>query len=368
MSGERRLAPHLFDGPPSRPADLLSEERTAARRSFFRRLRLSPWPSGRAGLAVLAVAAIGGLGLALFGPESSGDPGFGGPEALRVSEGRVHPEAGRPLAGPEVMAALPFGEPLELGPGGNPLFRHAATGEVRELTPVELEFARETAGSGVPFLPAAEAGVVWAPGPRGWGLWWSRESYVETVRPSLFFNREGWLKRQEDELRHAAGLLRESLAGVAEMEFDPWRRGVGLLAYYPLRELRSRHSSVLVTGQWSMVPYAWVCHPEIESGLSRGVSNGCPPPGLSDAFADAWYALGWLADGLYGVARLAVAMDALSLAALYDSGLLQQQVAAVTDLQERVEVFLAVMDELSRYGAGLGYPLDLMPEDAGVAG
>ena len=122
------------DSPPGRSSgpDLLAEERER-RRSKVRLAWPGNWFTGRFGLVVLVVFVGGGLGWSLF--QTLGAR-FDSRSSSAVSD-VLHPESGRDLTVAEYALAEQYGQPVFLGDGGMPLIQVEATGEVREITPVE---------------------------------------------------------------------------------------------------------------------------------------------------------------------------------------------------------------------------------------
>ena len=342
----------------SEAKDILAEDRVASK-SWFGRLRIVPWPVGRLGVAILLGFVIGTLGLAFFVIS-------GGDEAERWSERGwggevVHAEVGRTLFVDEAVAASMYGTPRKLGPGGRPVVEHRLTGDVRELTPVEMEFFDESGGAGVVSVPDEGIRVVWTPGPRGWGIWWQRDELLESMNSYTVYDRAGWLEKQRSELQLATDYMGVAVGMMTFMEFDPWARGMSGDMYTALEVVRDRHEFVEMGGQWAGVPGQWVCDDALEVAVNGSVNNGCPPEVLAEALAEVWARFGYLGDQLYGVARLGVVLDGLPLGVLYDSGVLQQQGLAVLDLEDDVEAFYIGLAQLEEYSQILGYPVRISP-------
>ena len=352
-----RLAPSPLEDVSERK-DILADER-AGGGSRLARFRVVPWPVGRLGVAVLIGFIVVTFGFALLvrGGGSEVGPWDGGV----WPSGVAHAEAGRGLFVDEAVAASMFGTPRELGRGGLPVVEHRLTGDVRELTPVEMEFFQEAEGRDVPFLPAEGERVVWTPGPLGWGVWWVRDPLLESMSSYTVYDRAGWLEKQRSELQLATDQVGVAVAMLTLMEFDPWKRGVSPVMYQALEAMRQRHEFVDIGGQWGGVPVQWVCEEQLEIAVNGVVNNGCPPEVLGEAISAVWARLGYLGDQLYGVARLGVVMDSLPLGTLYDSGVLQQQGLAVLDLEDDVRAFYLGLAQLEEYSSVMGYRVRVVP-------
>ena len=317
--------------------------------------RLPSFPGGRAGLLILGFLILAALLFAFLRPSS---PSLGSPvftAVVPVSE--VDPESGRSLVSSEFVLALAFGEPRELGPGGLPVVRHRDSGDVRELTPVEVAFFEE-AGPDLPlFLPFEDSHIVWAPGPRGLGLWWDHDPLVEALSTRTVFDRRGWLRRQQAELQDAVNHVSYAVYSMTALEFDVWERGVSAHIYYPIEQLRSKHPLGAVHGQWAAVPSQWECDPALEAVVSTVVTNGCPPGSLAGAISEVWHRLGRLADQLHALGRYGIVLDNARMADMYNSGAVQQHAFAVLELEDDVQRFFISLTQLEEFSRGVGYPI-----------
>lgn len=340
---------------PAEPADILAEDRER-RSSFWKRVRSGPWPMGRLGLGVLGVFLLGGLVFAVFVRSGSGE--FDG--YLVWDDGSL-PTGSDAVAGEatvdDVVMGWMFGEPRGVGVNGLPVVVHKDTGETRELTPVEVRFYEESGGDPVAFLPGERGRVVWAPGPDGWGVWWEHDPVVEELGRGMVFDRRGWLEKQRSELQAAADDVGVAVAGLMSMEFEPWASGVSDDMYWALKSVKERYPLVEVGGPWSGVPLQWRCSDALEVAVWGSVTNGCPPDNLGDAISEVWARLGALVEEMYGVARLGVAMDNMSLATHYDMGVLQQQGLSVIELEDDVFAFYLGLAQLEEYSTLVGYPI-----------
>ncbi len=318
------MKPPLWEAPPAEPPrDILAGERARPRRWW----RPGGWLSGRLGMAVLAVFVAGGLGWVLF---SKVDPGPAGPAGRSGAAWPAHPESGRDLTPAERAFAAGYGQPLFLGSGGRPVVRLEVTGEVRELTPVELDF-----GSSLPYAGAGYGGVVWTPGPRGWGLWWKDDAERRALESAVRFPRSRWREKQHAELSHAALRVSQGLGLVESLDLELWRPGIGPVLAGLMGELEGRHP-VLEYGHWGAVPGQWLCDSQLESNLNQGLTQGCPAGEYLDRLEDAWVRLGVAADLLRGIGRLSAEMDAMSAEDRHQSALPRAQAYLLADLLNAV--------------------------------
>ena len=343
--------------PPAPPAgDILSEDRERRSRGLTARLPFLRLLSGRALAFVVAAAVVAGLGLAFVrnGPPQAG-AGFGGGYA--PAEVAPHPEAGRALRGTEILQAEWLGRPLRLGESGLPVVELDATGEVREMTPLEVEHWRDTSGGIRAFLPAGFNGVVWNPGPGGGGMWWRDNSASLELLPDLAFARERWRARQEDELGRAVRLLSLGLLELDRYDYENWREGPSERLSLIMAELRAVHPVVEEHGLWTGVPGQWVCDEALEIRYTLGVTQGCPPAHYMDFLYEAWGRLGAVADRLSGIARLGMVIDDLPARDFYGSTVGGELVFAVIDLEEPVLDLIAALEGLRQVSVGQELPI-----------
>lgn len=277
--------------------------------------------SGKFGLVALAVLVVGGVGLlayeGIFGKVGSSDA----PRVVRVD----HPEAGRELTSVERSLAERFGIPLRLGVNGRPVVRMEDSGEVRELTPVEVEFP---AGSAFEY---SDSGSAWAPGPRGWGVWWDADMARNSAFETLHLGRESWVARQNEEMERALLGLEHGVRMLLELDFETWRYGQGeefaamMRAYvesYPFRE----------PGYWGMIPERWVCSEKLEFELRHGVSEGCPSMDVVNGVSRVWIEIGVFAEQLMGIAEMAEFRDSQTTKQAAATNTMTEMSAAVGDL------------------------------------
>ena len=324
--------------------DILAEERVRPRRLWWP----GNWFVGRAGLVFLAVFVAVGLGWAVFSRMGPGDVRPAVPGNVFPGD---HPEAGRGLTVQEGSAAARYGVPLFLGDGGLPVVRMAVTDEVRELTPVEMEFE-----SALPFVSAGHGSVVWNPGPRGWGMWWVDDTERRELRPDVSFSRVRWWRKQQEELRLATAEVSNGLRLVRSMDFEVWREGIGPELAARVAGLKSRYP-VTRYGHWGAVPLQWVCDSELESDLNQGLTQGCPGGPYMEVLGDAWTRLGAVVELLDGMGRLGAEMDAMRSHDLYQSDLLLMQVYALADLMGAVEELTESLDILWDETGARGLPV-----------
>ena len=316
--------------------DILSEERERRRRSPVRLVWPGNWFRGRAGVCALVIFVLAGIGVAFYQ-----GLGIGGPSRVSsVEQDVVHPESGRPLTAMEYALAEQYGRPVLLGDGGLPLIRVYATDEVRELTPVEAEF-----DSSRRVVYAGYGGVVWTPGPRGWGMWWKDDSEERALRTSVVFAREDWRERQEDELFLAVSGVSQGIRMAVDMDLELWRVGTGVPLFRLVHGIKSLYPPVAYN-EWGAVPGIWGCDYGIEVASSQGVTQGCPHPEYVGSLGSAWVQLGVVVGTLEKMARLAIRMDSIGAEELYLSEYLPSQTYFLADLLREVEGLAAALERL----------------------
>ena len=332
---------------PESERDILAEERLRKPR---RRWWPGNWLTGRVGAVVLVVFIVGGLGwVVTAGSNLGSDRSRESFDVVRVKD----PEAGRLLTLGEQSLASSYGVPLHLGDGGLPVVRHKLTGEVREMTPVEVEF-----GSSEGWMSAGRGSVVWTPGPRGWGVWWEDQTERRLLRPDLAFARGGWKRKQHSELSYAVGQVSDGLRMVRGMDFDAWRTGMGPVLADRMGRLGDRYP-VVDYGHWAAVPGQWVCDPELESDLNEGVTHGCPGELYLGALSDAWARVGSVVDLLEGMGKLGAEMDGMASDDLYQSELLGVQSYALGDVVNALKELKVSLERLWKITGDRGLPISV---------
>ena len=337
--------PYALERPAVSEKDILSEERS--RRSPMprgvRRLWPGNWMVGRLGLSLLAAFILFGSVWVLFFSAGEGSgPGSAPSFVPPVS----HPEAGRELSVAEKVRFSSIGRPLYLGPSGLPVVEHGVTGDVREVTPVEVRFLDEVPNPDVPFVHAGHNNVVWNPGPSGWGMWWQDQSESRELQPDFYYDRMRWRKKQEDELRYAAALLSLGLREAVGFNLELWQEGPGARLYHLMEELRSGYPVVSNHGSWAAVPMQWTCDGSLEAQFTAHATQGCPGDEYHRALNNAWMVAGSVADYLQGIARLAVTMDSMRARDLYESAALDTMVYFLADLLDSIRLLNEALNTL----------------------
>lgn len=340
------------------PGDILAAERTRRRRGLTARIPLLRLLNARVFAAGVVLAVAGGLGLAFW---QNGSPSVRLPGGVEtpVAAAAPHPEAGRALKGVEVLQAEWLGRPVRLGEGGLPVVEHGVTGEVREMTPVEVEYWEETHGGVSPFLDTGVNGVVWNPGPDGWGMWWRDNSLQAELLPDARFTRERWRDKQERELAEAAALLSLALLELEGYEVERWVEGPSARIAGLMARLRAVHPVVAEHGFWEGVPVQWLCDDGLEAAVTLGVSQGCPPAHYMDFLYEAWGRLGAVSDHLSGLARLGLVIDRLSARDYYELTARDEFLYAFLEVEDLVGRLFIALDGLRQVSVGQELPLNV---------
>ena len=356
LDGIRGRVPDVFeDKAGSAGEDLLAGERERRQRPKWRVWDIL-W--GKKAAALIVATALVALGMAMVvGDLSVGD----GPApfvAAQPAPAAPHPEAGRALQAIEQVQASLVGRPLLLGPGGLPMVEHAVTGEVREITPVEVEYW-EDSGGGAEFLDTGVGRVVWNPGPDGWGMWWVDDSENREVQPDVYFARSDWHAKQRDELEHAVRVLSLGLRQVSVVNLDQWRAGPSEELVVIASALRDTHPVVSEYGRWEAVPLQWHCSEDLEQRYRMYVSPGCPPESYMIALAGAWVSLGVVAEYLEAIGSVGTTMDSMGMRDLQESNLRLEVAYLLSDLLNVVGILQVSLERLRQESIGQELPIEL---------
>ena len=319
--------------------DILLDSR--GRRPRFSRLRwlAGGFLAGKFGLAVLVIfLLVGGVWLVYNRYFSmAADVGV-----VAVS-GAKHPEAGRGLTASEAGAVARFGEPMHLGDSGRPVVKLDSTGEVRELTPVELEF---------PAGKLAEErgdGVLWSPGRLGWGIWWDGEDAADAARKHLYMDRVGWVARQNAEIAQALAGLENGMVGLAAMDLESWKVGQGERLSVYMDSFVAAYPDAS-PGYWGALGWKWMCDETLETELRHGVTEGCPSDDVSGAISLVWTEIGVMAELMRGFAAIAAVRDIQTAKQAMTANTSNEMRLALDDLlsvRERLPGALALLDMVS---------------------
>ena len=325
--------------------DLFKEER---RGRFWRLRRFLPgqWFNGVFGL--VSLVCLVGFGFAWFlflggGPGSRYAEGF---------EDRVVKKVQDPVPADLGTVAGIFGEVLYMGSEGLPVIRHYETEEVREVTPVELEYASEA-----PFKQYEEQSVFFSPGPRGWGIWWEDREVIRSLELSFQLSRHGWRERQEVELAFLVRWISVGLGVVNDLDLERWEVGPsGRLKDIRL-SLREQYSVVDVTGYWSAVPMAYSCDAQLEFDLHEGITPGCPDEVLVLLVNDVWLKAGLVVERFGAVAVYGLLLDGTSYGDFEESGFVEGLSGQLGDLMGEVSELSDALEALSFYSREVGLPI-----------
>ncbi len=334
--------------------DLLAEERIRPLRWWW---PLDWWPGrflkGRLGLVVLLAFLGVGIVWAFFWSEE-GVGGGGGERVAMPAGGPV----GRALSPLETGRAEVFGEPLYMGANGLPVVEHGGTGVVRELTPVEWGY-----DAGVAYVGQGHGRGVWAPGPRGWGIWWRLDDDVDSMRTEKKFGRDRWGEKQERELRWVASRVTAGLMVLPDLDLNHWRRGNGVRIKSETQEVRDRYG-VLSTGRWEGIPGRWACDGVLERDLNQGVSLGCPGTGYQSVLGSVWVDMGAVVDHLDGIGNLVAEVDGMRRRDIHESEVIVNVLYEIEELQELVGVLNRRLDRLAleSFRLGLSIRVNLFEE------
>ena len=312
-------------------ADILEEERERRlrRRRGLRRFTPGAWLTGRAGVFLLLAFLVGGVGWFGFSQwedSSRLPPGPGSRITTPL------PERGRDLTSREYSLASRYGRPLYLSLGGAPVVRVEGTGQVRELTPFELEFDSAFTQTG-----SSRGRVIGVTGPRGWGMWWRDMSEVGSLRPMVSFDRFSWAERQERELARMVRGVSLGVRVISEIDLELWDPGLGGPFVDLMSQVREPYPPAR-HGLWSAVPGLWVCDSSLERELHQGLTPGCPGEEYMGALRGAWSDAGLAVDRMEGIARLMERIDGMSSEEIFQSDIRSNLSYEIMDLDRNLRV------------------------------
>ena len=331
--------------------DILAEERERRlrRRRGLRAFFPSNWLAGRTGFVILLAFLVGGLGL--LGFQRWDDSNHLGPGSGSSFLSPPVPERAQDLSASEYSLASRFGRPLYLGTGGVPVVQVEGTGEVRELTPFELEF-----DSAFTRVPSPRGLIIEVPGPRGWGMWWRDMSEAHSLRSLVSFDRRSWASRQEGELSRVVRGISLGMQVVSGVNLEVWDPGSGdslldLMAQIkdPYPPVRHRH--------WSSVPGIWVCDLRLERDLHQGITPGCPGGEYLGALREAWGRAGLVVERMEGIARLVHQIDGMSSEEFFQSNVRANFSYEVLDLARDIQEFDLALSRLRRVSREWDLPI-----------
>lgn len=353
---DRATAPPEPVVAPGEP-DLLAEERQRPLRRWAGRLGLT---GGRSLKAAGVMAALffalwgaGQYGLLDFGFGGDGGAGSGGGVAGAVAAGAADGYSGTALPGGAVAKASRYGRLTGgLGRQGLPLIEHRVTGELREVTAIELEFTDNRL-----YEPIGSTGQRWSPGPAGLGLWWQHDPVDQGLSEVTVMDRWNWQERQEAELEVALREVEYAVRQFDEIDFIEWEFAPAARAEAAVINLRRRHPALRESRFWSGVPTAWQCDAELERDLDRGAGPGCPSGELTEQLSVVWDRLGRVAERVEELAWRAKKMSAMD---QYFLNTLQLNVRFGYDAvsgQDDVDELRRQLKELRRVSKEQGLPL-----------
>ena len=337
-----------------------SAGRRRRRRRWLRRL---PWwvsvgfDRTSVGLVVLVmcagVVAVGLVGVRhfFFKDGAAGDNAVLASRAPIDYGSEADPRFGQDIAPLQRLRWQRFGRPLHIGPRGIPLIENEITGDVREMTELEMTFPHGMDYARDP----VDRSVVYAPGPTGYAVrWWLPEVY-DDLPPARAFDRVGWFVEHETRLEQAVADVSLGLTHVANVPPGSWNRRWGEELAAIAGAITDRHAYG-DPDYWVLVGALAYCSDSLEAAYRGGVTQGCPSRGYQDTVAVIWRDLG----------RLVTVMDRLGKSAMlrshHQAGHLYRDVD-VGDYQVRqltlLDALLAdVRDSFGRlreYGDAEGY-------------
>ena len=244
-----------------------------------------------------------------------------------------------------------FGRPLHIGPRGIPLIESAVSGEVREMTDMEMSFPHDVDYRRDP----NDRSIVLAPGPTGYAVrWWLPETYEELPKARAF-DRVGWFVAHESRLEAAVGDISLGLFHISRNPPTAWDRRWG-------EELVAISDAVTDTyaygnpDYWTLVPGLLYCSSNLESVYRSGVTEGCPSKGYQDTVAVIWRDLGRIVDVMDRLGKSAMLQSHHQVGHLFrDEDLGEYRVKQLELMQSALLEVRESFDLLKEYGNAEGY-------------
>ena len=276
-------------------------------------------------------------------------------EAAPLFDGDPSPNYGRPLSPAVRLRLARFGIPLHMGPNGVPLIRERDTGEVREVTVVEM--ALPETGEAVP--SADNPDVLTAPGPHGTTVQWWSPAHLRDLPEFQPVDRVRWYQLHEDRLN---GLVRDlvlALEFVARTPVDHWddRWGRELVAI-----------SVAITDKYAYGnPEYWLftsrtihCDLGLELAMTQGVGGSCPSEDFSRALDQVYVAGGEIVGRLRRVGLAAQLPYDHRTGAMYsDTAVSSYQEESLVEVQRLMSDMVVLFEDLRLYGEAHGHYLNV---------
>ena len=334
--------------PREEPRDILRDDGGKKPRFLGLRNTLGFLLGTKVALGLVVVVVVGGIGLLFYERVIDRDEDYESASREVV----VDPEYGRPLNAREVGLAARWGEPMFLGKGGMPLMRVHGSGEVREVTPVEIDFP-----SGE-FYVIEQGDVVWAPGRYGWGVWWKLDRSNELTKDVMLLGRQSWVAVQNRELDLALGRLEVGVTFLLGLELEVWRSGQGqeMLDYF--EQYRREYDVWALEGNWGVVPFRWRCDGQLEIELREGITPGCPSGEVAGAVSRVWREIGMFSEELHYFARVSAMRDTMTSKSAANVNLSGEMVHLVEDLSSMENHLMDSLSELSWYASNESLVMD----------
>lgn len=240
-------------------------------------------------VVLIFILSLGFLGLRLFAQHERDEHVAQLPASEEASLFDAPPASnyGAPLSPAVRLQLARFGIPLHMGPRGIPLIQERVSGDVREVTPVEMSFP-----DGEVAVPdERNADVLFAPGRMGQGVrWWSPE-FVRGVEPPRPVDRVRWQRLQEEQLRAALRDVMLVFRHVTAVDSSRWddRWGAELVA---LTEAVNERYGAGSSDNWIFSSAFIACDEALEVIVNSGISAGCPSSVMVDALDRVYIALG----------------------------------------------------------------------------
>lgn len=272
-----------------------------------------------------------------------------------IFDGEPTANYGRPLSPAVRLRLARYGIPLHMGPNGVPLIRERLTGDVREVTELELQHPE----SSDPVPSAANADVVTVPGPHGTGVMWWEPRHLQDLPEPRYVDRVRWYQHQERQLNALTVDLVLVIDYVVSTPADRWddRWGVGLV------DLTTAITDKYAFGNpdyWSFASRFISCDSALDLAMTSGIGSSCPSQSFAATVDQVYVAAGHIVGRLERVGRAAQLPYDYNIGKLYrPSEVAEYQRGALSEVERLMEDVGVLFEDLRNQGEAHGHYLDV---------
>ena len=244
-----------------------------------------------------------------------------------------------------------FGRPLHIGPSGIPLIENEVSGDVREMTDMEMSFPHDVDYERDP----NDRSIVFVPGPTGYAVrWWLPEVYEELPKARAY-DRVGWFVVHESRLESVVGDISLGLVHISTVPPTAWDRRWG----NELVDISDAITDTYAYGNsdyWTLIPGLLYCSSRLENVYRSGVTEGCPSKGYQDTVSVIWRDLGRIVNIMDRLGKSAMLQSHHQFGHLFrDEDVGEYRVKQLELMQSALLEVRESFDRLKEYGNAEGY-------------